>query len=286
MKTSFEEKIAGGRALSKAKLDDKSLELRKTVIDTAVAGGRGHIGPALSLLEIIRVLYDDILQYDSKNPRWKNRDRFILSKGHGCLALYAVLAEKGFFDKSHLDSYCKFDSILGGHPEYGKIPGVEASTGSLGHGLSIGVGMALAAKIDKAKHKIFVLIGDGESTEGSNWEAAMHAAKHQLDNLVLIVDYNKQASYGSTFEIVDLEPFVDKWKAFGFAVKETDGHDLNLLKNILQAAPFEKSKPSALICHTVKGRGLPEAENNPSWHHKAKITIEEAERLLKSLSKD
>lgn len=286
MNTSLEEKIAQGRALSKAKLDDKSLELRSSVILTAAAGGRGHIGPALSLLEILRVLYDDILKYDPKNPRWQERDRFILSKGHGCLALYAVLAEKGFFDKSLLNTYCKFDSILGGHPEYGKVPGVEASTGSLGHGLSIAVGMALAAKINQKKHTIYVAIGDGESTEGSNWEAAMHAAKHHLDNLVLIVDYNKQASYGSTFEIVDLEPFCDKWKAFGFAVKEVDGHDTALLKAALQSVPFEKNKPSALICHTVKGRGLPEAENNPSWHHKAKITMEEAERLLKSLSKD
>src|SRR3989338_1772456 len=196
---------------SKIKLDRRSKDLRRMIVKALQAGKRGHIGASLSLVEMMRVLYDDILRYDSKKPHWEKRDRCILSKGHGCLALYVLLAEKGFFPESELLKFCKADGILGGHPEH-KVPGVEVSTGSLGHGLSMGVGMAINGRYEKADHRIFVIIGDGESNEGSIWEAALCAAKHRLSNLTVLVDYNKYQSYASTFEVLDMEPLADKWR--------------------------------------------------------------------------
>jgi len=264
-------------------LDARSRKLRQTIIKVIQAGNRGHVGSAFSLVEILRVLYDDVLKYDAFNPRWPERDRCILSKGHGCLALYAVLAEKGFFPESELWKFCKPDGILGGHPEYGKVPGVEASTGSLGHGLSIGIGLALNARFENAAHRVFVVISDGESNEGSVWEAALCANKHRLDNLVVLVDYNKQQSYGTTYEVLDLDPLADKWRAFGFAVKEVDGHSIAELRNVLQHTPFESGRPSIIICHTIKGKGVSFVENNLNWHHKTKITDEEARSLLAEL---
>ena len=263
-------------------LDKRSIEIRRTIIKTLEAGGRGHIGPSLSLVEILRVLYDHVLKFDPKKPKMFERDRFILSKGHGCLALYAMLAEKGFFPQEELWKFCKTDGMLGGHPET-KVPGVEAITGSLGHGLSIGVGMAINAKYEKAPYKTFVVMGDGECNEGSVWEAALSAGKHKLDNLIAIVDYNKHQSYGSTFEVQDMEPFADKWKAFGFGVAEVDGHDVGKLVSVFSSVPVEKSKPTAIIAHTVKGKGLKRAENNMKWHHKSKIEKGEIEVLLAEL---
>ncbi|MBI3320398.1 MAG: transketolase [Candidatus Omnitrophica bacterium] len=264
-------------------MDERSIALRRTIIRMMAAGNRGHLGSACSLVEILRVLYDDILRYDPHQPRWPLRDRCILSKGHGCLALYVLLADKGFFPEAELWKFCKEDGILGGHPERGKVPGVEASTGSLGHGLAIGVGFALAARSRRSASRIFVIISDGESNEGSVWEAAMHAAKHRLSQLTVLVDYNKQQSYGSTFEVLDLEPFADKWRAFGFAVEEVDGHHLSGLRAVLQRLPFKPDAPSAIICHTVKGKGIPFAESNPEWHHKSKVTGEDAQKLLAAL---
>ena len=173
------------------------------------SAGRGHLPSALSLTEILRVLYDDVLRYRAHQPDWRLRDRFILSKGHGCLALYAVLADKGFFPESELATYCAADSRLGGHPET-KVPGVEASTGALGHGLAIGVGMALAARLDARASRVFVVLGDGEINEGSVWESAMSAAKHGLSSLVAIIDYNKLQSYGPTTEVLDLDLWPSK----------------------------------------------------------------------------
>lgn len=269
--------------LSSSRLDARSIDLRKTIVRMLEASRRGHLASAFSLVEILRVLYDDVLRYDPKNPHWPDRDRCILSKGHGCLALYVILAEKGFFPRSELWKFCKSDGILGGHPDYGKIPGVEASTGSLGHGLSIGIGFALNARYEKADYRTFVIIGDGEANEGSIWEAAMCASKHRLSNLTVIVDYNKQQSYGSTFEVQDLEPFADKWKSFGFAVTEVDGHSVEELRSVLLNLPLEPNKPSAIICHTVKGKGIEFAENNLSWHHKSRIADEEIQSLLAAL---
>ena len=248
-------------------LDQRSIYLRKMAIKTLESGKRAHLGSAMSIIELIRVLYDDFLNYDITNPKDLNRDRFILSKGHGCLALYVVLADKGFFDEKELLTFCQKDSILGGHPEYGKIPGVEASTGALGHGMPIGVGMALASRLQKRKSRVVVLVGDGEINEGSVWEAAMAAAKHQLSNFTVIIDYNKIQSYGFVSEVLDIEPLADKWKSFGFAVKEINGHDVNAIKNFFTSSlPLNNQKPTALICHTIKGKGFSFAENDPIWH--------------------
>lgn len=246
---------------------------------------RGHLGSALSIVEILRMLYDEILRYDPKNPKWPNRDRFILSKGHGCLALYVVLADKGFYPKSELNKFCQCDGILGGHPEH-TIPGVEASTGSLGHGLSIGIGIALSAVFEKANYRTFILVGDGECNEGSIWEAAMCASKHRLNNLTVIVDYNKKQSYSNTCEVQDMEPFADKWRCFGFAVTEVDGHNIDELRAVFSTLPIEPDKPSAILCHTVKGKGIKYVENDLSWHHKSKITDDEIGLLLAELEID
>ncbi len=263
-------------------LDQKSKELRRTIVKVLDLCGRGHVGAAFSLIEILRVLYEDVLKYDAKNPKWPLRDRCILSKGHGCLALYAVLCDKGFFPEQELWNFCKPQGLLGGHPEH-KIPGVEASTGSLGHGLPIGVGMSLNAKIDKAAYRTFVIVGDGECNEGSVWEAAMAANKHQLSNLTVIVDCNKYQSYSTTKEVLDLEPFVRKWQAFGFSVIEADGHDLVDLKRAFSKLPVASHKPTVVICHTVKGKGISFVENNLKWHHKNKLNKEELEAMLKEL---
>ena len=264
-------------------LDQRSLYLRRQIVRIVECSKRGHLGSAYSLIEILRVLYDDILRYDPDNPNWAKRDRCILSKGHGCLALYVILADKGFYPKDELGKFCQADGILGGHPDYEKIPGVEASTGALGHGLSIGVGFALSALYDKSDHRIFVVLGDGECNEGSIWEAAMSAGNRKLSNLYVLIDYNKQQSYGTTFSVQDLEPFVDKWKSFGFAVAEVDGHDVAALKDVLSQVPLKPDKPTAIICHTVKGKGICFAENNLTWHHKSKISDEDIKALYDEL---
>lgn len=255
-------------------LDERSLVLRRMMVRMLRGGGRGHIGSTLSLIEILRVLYDDVLRYDPKNPRMKDRDRCVLSKGHGCIALFAILADKSFFPMEELDRFCRKDGILGGHPEFGKVPGVEASTGALGHGLSIGIGMALALRMEKRDRKVFVITGDGEIDEGSIWEAAMCAGKHKLNNLTVLVDYNKVQSAGLTRDIQDLEPLADKWRAFNFETAEVDGHDVGALRSLFKKLPLSKDKPTAIICHTVKGKGLPFAENDPKWHHQSSIKPE------------
>lgn len=265
-------------------LDYRSKQLRRKIIEMVEKSSkRGHIPSAFSLIEILRVLFDNILQYDSKKPEWNQRDRFILSKGHGCLALYIFLAEKGFFPEEELWNFCLRDGMLGGHPER-KIPGIEVSTGSLGHGLPMGIGFALNAKYEKANYRTFVIIGDGEADEGSIWEAAMCAGKHKLSNLIVIVDYNKHQSYSSTREVQDLEPFADKWKSFGFAVREVDGHNLEKLNKAFSDLPIEKNKPNIIICHTIKGKGIDFMENNLAWHHKSNISDEEFKRLYNQLS--
>ena len=271
------------RPEARATLDERSIALRRTIIRMMAAGKRGHLGSAFSLVEIVRVLYDDVLRYDPRNPRWPLRDRCLLSKGHGCLALYAILADKGFFPESELWKFCQEDGMLGGHPERGKVPGIEASTGSLGHGLAIGIGFALHARHARSAHRVFVILSDGECNEGSVWEAAMCAAKHRLSHLTVLVDYNKQQSYGSTFEVLDVEPFAAKWEAFGFAVTEVDGHSMGDLRALLGRLPVDPGKPRAIICHTIKGKGVPFAEGNPAWHHKNKVTEEDEKQLLTAL---
>src|SRR5271169_1836498 len=260
-------------------LDERSKYLRRLVVRTLAGGERGHVGSSLSLIEIMRVLYDDILRYRPHEPKWRNRDRMILSKGHGCIALYVMLADKGFFPLETLDSFCRRDSILGGHPEAGKVPGVEASTGALGHGLSIGVGMALAARMEKRDSRVVVVMGDGEINEGSVWEAALCAGKHKLNNLTAVIDYNKIQSAGPTREIQDLEPLLDKWRAFNFAAVDVDGHDVEALRKVFDRLPLATDRPSAIICHTIKGKGIAFAENDANWHHKSKITKDMVTKL-------
>ena len=268
----------------KIKLDKRSKQLRNLICKCLFSSGRGHVGSALSLVEILRVLYDDILKFNPKKPNDKKRDRLILSKGHGCLALYSILADKKFIKLKDLDSTSKLNSNLGGHPEAHKVKGVEASTGALGHGLPIGVGMALAAKINKKKNKIFVIVGAGEIKEGSVWESAMSASKHKLNNLKLIIDYNKIQSYGFTKNVLDLEPLKDKWKSFGFDVSEVNGHNIKDLKNNFKKFLKTKSKkPSVTVCHTIKGKGFKFAENNPFWHHKNSFSENEIKLMKESL---
>jgi transketolase len=264
-------------------LDERSRKLRKQMVRMMEEAGRGHLASAFSLVEMLRVLYDDVLNYDPRQPDDPNRDRLILSKGHGCMALYVMLAEKGFFAEQELWDFCKTGGLLGGHPEH-KVPGVEASTGSLGHGLSFGVGFALNAKMESADYRTYVIVGDGECNEGAIWEAALAASKHQLKQLTVLVDYNKLQSYGPTAEIQELEPFADKWRAFGFEASEIDGHDLEQLRQALQQPVADK--PRAIICHTVKGKGIPEVENNLSWHHKSKLPEEKLADLYAALEVD
>ena len=259
-------------------LDERSKQLRRLIVRMIKTGRRGHIGPAASLVEILRVLYDSWLNVRPNQPEWPDRDRLILSKGHGCLALYAILADKGFFPLEELDRFCFSDSFLGGHPEH-KIPGVEASTGALGHGLSIGVGMALAGKIKKRDFRVVVIVGDGEINEGSTWEAALSATKHMLTNLTVMIDYNKFQSYGPTSAVLDLEPLADKWRAFGFGVSEVDGHDPDAIQAVLRSTPIRDTKPSLVVCHTTKGKGFPMAENRAEWHHKSRLTDDDLAAL-------
>ena len=271
---------------SLAPLDDRSKELRKKVVSILETARRGHVGSTFSLIEIFRVLYDSILRFDAANPKWEGRDRCILSKGHGCLAQYVMLAEKGFFPEAELYRFCQAGGILGGHPEYHKVPGIEASTGSLGHGLSIGIGFALRARIDRLGYKTYVVIGDGESNEGSIWEAAMCAGKYRLSSLTVMIDYNKHQSYDATMNVMDLEPYGLKWKSFGFDVQEADGHDVKQLSRKLSAPPSNEEKPRVIICHTIKGRGISFAENNLEWHHKNNLSDGEIKALYQELERD
>ncbi len=265
------------------RLDKRAFDLRLIMLKTLYHGGRGHLPSALSCIDIIRVLYDEILKIRQNEPDWTERDRFILSKGHGCIALYTMLADKGFFPMSDIDKFCSFNSHLGGHPERGSTPGVEATTGSLGHGPSIGVGIANAMRINKCSSHVFVLTGDGELNEGSVWEACLSASKNKLNNFTILIDYNKQQSWGDVHEIIPLEPLADKFKAFGMTVKEVDGHNLADLSTVLKQVPFMKDKPSAIICHTIKGKGITSLERNLAWHHKTRLSDDEYNTLCAEL---
>jgi len=250
--------------------------MKRQIILAAAKAGEGHIPSALSILDILWVLYDQVLRYDPKDPESDDRDRFILSKGHGALALYAVLAAKGFFSPSELDHFAAFDSPLGGHPDRNKVPGIEASTGSLGHGLPMGVGVALGMRIRNVDRRVFVLVGDGECNEGSIWEAVLLAAHHKLSNLTCIVDYNH-----STDRALQLGNLVDKFRAFGWASFTANGHDREALRKALfGVAP---GKPLAIIAKTLKGYGCPQMENSPAWHHRAP-TLDELPAILEGLA--
>jgi transketolase len=245
-----------------------SQELRKDVLDMLYNTRSPHIGCCFSLLDILTVLYSKILLVDPKKPNNPGRDRFLLSKGHAVPALYAILAKKGFIDEKTLATFAKTGGILEQHPTRNIDYGIEITSGSLGHGLSLGAGMALAGKVDKKKYRVFVLTGDGELDEGSNWEAIMFAAHKKLDNLVAIVDRNRLQILGKTSEIMGLEPLAAKWRSFGWAVKEVDGHNHEELEKVFKEIPFAKDKPSVVIANTVKGKGVSFMENELRWHDK------------------
>jgi transketolase len=249
------------------RLDARSIHLRSLIIDALEGGGCGHIGASMSLVEILRVLYDDVMKHHPLDPHWRDRDRCILSKGHGCLALYAILADHGYFEYERLWEFCRPGALLGGHPERG-VPGVEASTGALGHGLGLGVGMALAARAQGRGSRIFVVLGDGEIQEGSVWEAAGCASKHRLGSLTAIVDYNGIQSAGYLGKIQPIEPLAAKWRSFGWKAVECQGHAVTDLKAFFRA---QHADPTAYLCHTVKGRGISFAEGRPEWHHRSMI---------------
>jgi transketolase len=253
-------------------------QIRKDILMMTTRYGTGHFGGAMSAADVVASLYKGVMKYDPQNPKWEERDRFILSKGHSCLALYSILSQTGYFDRSLLKEFCnKYDTMLGGHPEM-KLPGVEANTGSLGHGIAVGLGIALSARIDKKDYKVFVIAGDGELQEGSNWEAAMSAAHHKADNLVVIVDKNKLQLGGPTDEVISLGSLEDKWKSFGWGVRAVDGHNVEEILTALSEVPYCSGKPSVIIANTIKGKGLKIAENKVDWHYKA-LTRQQYEEL-------
>lgn len=247
---------------------DLAKEMRKHVLRMVHSARSSHIGSCYSAIDILSVLYTSILRYNANHPGWPERDRLILSKGHAAAAVYAVLAEKGFFPKDWLATYGKNGTKLQGHLSHG-VPGVEISTGSLGHGLPIGNGMALAAKQGNKDYRVYVIMSDGECDEGSVWEAALFAAQHQLDNLTVIVDYNKIQGFGRVKEVLNLEPFADKWKAFGWNILECDGHHHEILTDLLSSLSFKKNAPNVMIAHTVKGKGISFMEDQLMWHYRS-----------------
>lgn len=250
-------------------LERKAYQLRCEIIKMIYRARSGHPGGSLSIAEIMTVLYFHVLRLDPKNPNWLERDRFILSKGHACPAWYACLAMRGFFDMEVLNHLRKIDSPLQGHPDMRKTRGVDMTTGSLGHGLSIGAGMAQASKLDNKDYYVFVLLGDGEVNEGIVWEAAMYAKKYEIDNLIAILDYNRLQLDGCTDVVMPLEPLVAKWESFGWNVLEIDGHNIRQILDAIQEIKNHKGEPSIIIAHTVKGKGVSFMENDPDWHGKA-----------------
>jgi len=245
--------------------------IRLDVIRMTNRGGSSHVGSALSIADIVAALYGAALDVDPANSARPDRDRFILSKGHAGAAVYAALAETGFLDVALLEQHYQNGSIFSGHVSHKGVPGVELSTGALGHGLNVATGMALAAKRAGENWRAFALLGDGECDEGSTWEAAMFAAHHRLDNLIAIVDYNKLQSLATVAETLGLEPFADKWRAFGWAVEEVDGHDHAQLLDAFDHLPFAAGKPGVIIAHTTKGKGVSFMENQVAWHYRTPL---------------
>lgn len=265
-------------------LKKKAIGIRKDILIMLEKAGSGHTGGSLSLVEILSALYFCKLNHKPGNPDWPKRDKVILSKGHGCPALYAILALAGYFPREELWSLRKLGSRLQGHPQLG-LPGIEASTGSLGQGLSIANGMALANKMDGINSKIYCVMGDGETNEGQIWEAAMTAAHHCLSNVCGIIDFNKLQIDGPCSDVKGLEPYAEKWRSFGWRVIETDGHDFKALLGALDEAAAAKNKPQIIIAHTIKGKGVSFMENQVRWHGIAPKK-EELEKALKELDEE
>lgn len=260
----------------------KSIDYRETILRIIAQAGAGHTGGDLSAIDILNVLYNRVLNVSPETFSDPDRDRYVQSKGHCVEALYTVLADRGFFPAGELDTLCRFDSHLIGHPTRA-VPGIEHNTGALGHGLAVAVGMALAAKLDGKAYRVYTLLGDGELDEGSNWEASLAAAHYDLDNLVVIVDRNRLQITGSTEVVNALEPLANKFRAFGYAVREVDGNDIPALSAAFAAVPFEAGKPSLLLANTVKGKGVSFIENQAGWHHHVP-TAEELETARRELA--
>ena len=258
-------------------------ELRRNIVQMVYEAKCGHIPSAFSIIDILEILYRKVLKYSINDIHSKDRDYFILSKGHGCLALYVVLEKFGFVGKKELTSFSKHDSLLGEHPDCLKVPGIEASTGSLGHGLPFAVGIALGLKINKMPNKVIVLIGDGECNEGSIWEAAMAAPKYNLDNLIVIVDKNNFQQTGSNSDIMDLRDLKNKWNSFGWEAEDIDGHNIEKLISYFDNLK-NNQMPKALIANTIKGKGFSFSENNNDWHHSV-LTKSFFEKALNELNK-
>lgn len=247
-------------------LQKKSIQYRKNILKYILGARAGHTGGSLSCTDILNVLYNEVLNVSPANFHSPDRDRYIQSKGHCVEALYVVLADKGFFPETDLETLCRYQSHYIGHPTR-KVNGVEQNTGALGHGLPISVGVALAAKMDQRSYRTFTLMGDGELPEGSNWEAALSAAQYQLDNLCAIIDKNGLQITAATRDVCNTDPLDKKWESFGWAVREVDGNNVDELKAAFDSLPFEKGKPSVIIARTVKGKGVSFMENQLKWHH-------------------
>ena len=252
--------------MTKKELAIKSIGYRKNILKYILGAKAGHTGGSLSCIDILNVLYNDIMNVSPDNFRSPDRDRYIQSKGHCVEALFVVLADKGFFPESDLETLCRYKSHYIGHPTK-KVFGVEQNTGALGHGLPLSVGTALAAKLDKKDYQVFTLLGDGELPEGSNWEAALTAAHYKLDNLCAIIDHNKLQISGRTSEVCNTDPIDSKFESFGWSVRHVDGHDLGALRDTFNALPFTEGKPSVVIAHTIKGKGISYMEDVLKWHH-------------------
>ena len=266
----------------------KSVLLRKNLLKYIYRAKAGHTGGSLSCVDTLNVLYNRVLNVDPKNFKDPNRDRYIQSKGHSVEALFVTLADRGFFPESDLETLCKYQSHYIGHPTK-KVNGVEQNTGALGHGLSISAGEAIAAKMDKKMHRVFTLLGDGELPEGSNWEAFLSAAHYKLDNLYAILDNNKQQITGSNNEVMNIDSVRKKLEAFGWEVREVDGHNLGEMEYVLNSGPFEKGRPNFIIAHTIKGKGVSFMEGVVKWHHsvpspeqyeQAQKELDDAEALI------
>jgi transketolase len=263
-------------------LRNKTIKIRERILKMHFKSKESHIGSALSIVDILAVLYFKILNINPSNSCYINRDRLIISKGHAVSALYAVLSECGFFEESLLDSFAENGRNISVHPERFSIPGIEASTGSLGHGLSMGVGIAWSAKKDKKSYKTYILMGDGECEEGSVWEAAISASRFKLDNLIGIIDKNKWQAYDRSNEIQNLSLLKSKWEAFGWSCIELDGHNLQEMIQIFKNIPFEINKPSMIIADTIKGKGILDIEDKMEWHYKCP-NVDEFKKFIKSL---
>ncbi|OGD16578.1 transketolase [Candidatus Atribacteria bacterium RBG_19FT_COMBO_35_14] len=263
-------------------LEKKANIIRRYIIEMISNAEGGHIGGALSITDIMAVLYFHILKIDPENPEWEDRDRVILSKGHASAAWYAALAERGYFPKEELLTFDHINSRLQGHPDMNKTPGVDMSSGSLGQGISVALGMALAARYLKKIYRTFVILGDGETQEGQIWEAAMVAANYSTDNLIAILDYNKLQLYGETNTIMNIEPVIEKWRVFGWNTIEINGHRINEIVQALEEAVKFEGKPTIIIAHTIKGKGVSFMENKVEWHSLAP-TKEQAKQALKEL---